>query len=63
MRNIDHRRVMAYFSGSDGRLFLDDNGTWRNAARTTNWQLTTSQATIGAPAGALCEVQYLLLRS
>lgn len=37
---------MAYFSGSDGRLFLYDNGAWRNAARTTNWQLTTSQASL-----------------
>ena len=37
---------MTYFSGSDGRLFFDDNGTWRNAARTTNWQLSTSQGSL-----------------
>lgn len=37
---------MAYFSGSDGRLFYYDNGTWRKAARATNWQLTTSQSSL-----------------
>ena len=37
---------MAYFSGSDGRLFYDDNGTWRKAARASNWQLTTSQSSL-----------------
>jgi len=37
---------MAYFSSSDGRLFFDDNGTWRKVARATNWQLTTSQSSL-----------------
>lgn len=37
---------MAYFSGSDGRLFLYDNGTWRHAARATNWQISTSQTSL-----------------
>ena len=37
---------MAYFSGSDGRLFFDDNGNWRKAARATNWMLTTTQTSL-----------------
>ena len=37
---------MTYFSGSDGSLLFDIDGTWTKVARATNWSLNTSQSSL-----------------
>ena len=37
---------MTYFSGSDGSLLFDINGSWTKVARATNWSLNTSQSSL-----------------
>ena len=37
---------MSYFSGRDGAVYMDISGTWTKVGKATNWQLTSSQASL-----------------
>ena len=37
---------MTYFTGSDGSLLFDIDGTWTKVARATNWALNISQGSL-----------------
>ena len=37
---------MAYFSGRDGAVYLEVSGTYQKIGKATNWQLTSSQASL-----------------
>lgn len=37
---------MAYFSGRDGAVYMSVAGAWTKVGKATNWQLTSSQASL-----------------